>query len=147
MAWLEVTVGDTRPSRVRLTVNKRPLPLPDADVTLTMQPGRGLDAPGLRRVCDIFDADAGVVDIPWQTGDLQEGLWLAKFEVVDTTGLYHVPGGEEWLDVWVGAGGIPGPESPSDDTVEELVAVEAATRTAADAALEARIAALEALLP
>lgn len=147
MAWLEVTAGDTRPSRVQLTANKRAIPLVSTDVTLTMRPARGLDGTELRRTCAIVDVQRGIVDIPWQPGDLQEGVSLAKFEVVDAFGVYHVPTGEEWLDVLVGAGGVPGPDSPSDDTVEQLVAAEAAARSAADVALEARIAALEELLP
>lgn len=149
MAWLELTEGDTRPSRVRLTVNRRPLSLAGATVTLVMKPARGLIAPDLRRTCIIVDdGAAGLVDIPWQTGDLREGMSLAKFEVIDSAGLMtHVPGGADWLDVEVAEGGPAGPASPSDDTVEELVGLETAARTAADAALEARIAALEALLP
>lgn len=146
MAWLEVTAGDTRPSRVQLTANKRALPLVSTDVTLTMIPARGLTGTDLRRTCIIVDVTRGIIDIPWQTGDLHEGVSLAKFEVVDAYGLYHVPSGEEWLDVLVGPGGVLGPDSPSDNTVQQLVAAETAARIAADAALTARIAVLEALL-
>jgi hypothetical protein len=148
MALLELTEGDTRPSRVRLTANRRAIPLPGATVTLTMKPARGLAGSTLRRACVVVDADTGTLDIPWQSGDLQEGLSLAKFEVIANDGkVFHVPGGEDWLDVEVGDAGSPGPESPATDTVQALVDAEAAARVAADAALEARVAALEALLP
>lgn len=146
MAWLELTEGDTRPSRVRLTVNRKALDLTLSTVTLTMEPERGLDTPDLRRACIVIDGPKGIVDIPWQTGDLREGVSRAKFEVLTGSQLFHVPAGE-WLDVIVGPGGPAGPASPSDGTVEALVDIEAQARTAADDALEARIAALEALLP
>lgn len=147
MAWLELTEGDTRPSRVRLTVNRKALDLTLSTVTLTMEPVRGLDAPDLRRACIVVDGPKGLVDIPWRTGDLREGVSRAKFEVLTGPQLFHVPMGDEWLDVIVGPGGPAGPASPSDGTVEALVNAEAQARATADDALAARIAALEALLP
>lgn len=105
MAVLLLTEGDTRPSHVQLVANKRAIPLAGVvTVTLEMRPARGLAGAPLRRECDVVDDDRGEVAIPWQADDLVAGLHLAKFEVVAGDGtVFHVPGGDDWLDVQVGS--------------------------------------------
>jgi len=82
MAAINLTAGDTRPSRMTYKVNGRAVDITGYQFTLKI----GYDQAVLAKVAAIVDAANGIIEFPWAPADLVAGSWAAEVLVVDADG-------------------------------------------------------------
>jgi hypothetical protein len=89
MPYLQLVENDTEPTELELTAQKRPAPLGNADtIVLTMRQASGSKVVTRDDCAAVGDPDDGVIEIPWQAGDLSPaGIWHAQVTITDIHGI------------------------------------------------------------